>query len=79
VCVCVCGVFDSDAQVVSAAFHKASNLLVVGLSNGVFSLYDLPDFIRIHSLVRALCHPRASLPSPPRADSRVRRAYRRRR
>ena len=33
-----------------AAFHAQSNLLVAGFSNGVFGLYEMPDFNMIHSL-----------------------------
>ncbi|KAJ5919972.1 hypothetical protein N7454_009807 [Penicillium verhagenii] len=41
---------QSDATVNCAAFHAASNLLVVGFSNGLFGLYDLPEFNMIHQL-----------------------------
>ena len=40
----------NDAKVTCAAFHASSNILVVGFSNGLFGLYDLPDFIMIHML-----------------------------
>lgn len=30
--------------------HQASGVLVVGFSNGVFALYEMPDFNNIHSL-----------------------------
>ena len=33
-----------------AAYHPASNLLVAGFSNGIFGLYEMPDFNMIHSL-----------------------------
>ena len=33
-----------------AAIHKASNLLVVGFSNGIFGLYELPSCSSIHTL-----------------------------
>ena len=33
-----------------AAYHPASNLLVAGFSNGLFVLYELPDFNMIHTL-----------------------------
>ncbi|TPX32377.1 hypothetical protein SmJEL517_g04533 [Synchytrium microbalum] len=37
-------------NVVSAAFHSSSQILVIGLSNGVFGLWELPDFTNIHTL-----------------------------
>ncbi|EFX03833.1 periodic tryptophan protein 2 [Grosmannia clavigera kw1407] len=33
-----------------AAYHAASNLLVAGFSNGLFCLYEMPDFNMIHTL-----------------------------
>lgn len=39
-----------DAKVNCAAFHAKSSLLVVGFSNGLFTLYELPDFNQIHML-----------------------------
>ena len=33
-----------------AAYHAETNLLVVGYSNGVFALYEMPDFTEIHDL-----------------------------
>ncbi|KAJ5620812.1 hypothetical protein N7510_004796 [Penicillium lagena] len=41
---------QNDAKVNCAAFHAPSNLLVVGFSNGLFGLYDLPEFNMIHQL-----------------------------
>lgn len=41
---------QKDAKVNCAAFHAPSNLLVVGFSNGLFGLYDLPEFNMIHLL-----------------------------
>jgi len=41
---------QNNAKVKCAAFHKESNLLVVGFSSGVFGLYELPDFNAIHTL-----------------------------
>lgn len=41
---------QNDAKVNCAAFHAQSNLLVVGFSNGLFGLYDLPEFNMIHLL-----------------------------
>ncbi len=33
-----------------AAFHSKSNLLIVGFTDGVFALYELPEFNMIHNL-----------------------------
>ncbi|KAF9891036.1 hypothetical protein FE257_005295 [Aspergillus nanangensis] len=41
---------QNDAKVNCAAFHAPTNLLVVGFSNGLFGLYDLPEFNMIHVL-----------------------------
>ena len=41
---------QNDAKVNCATFHATSNLLVVGFSNGIFGLYDLPEFNQIHLL-----------------------------
>lgn len=41
---------QQDAKVNCAAFHATSGILVVGFSNGLFGLYDLPDFNTIHLL-----------------------------
>lgn len=38
------------AHVRCAAFHPESNLLVAGFSNGLFGLYEMPDFNNIHKL-----------------------------
>lgn len=37
-------------QVICAELHRATNVLVVGFSNGVFGLYEMPDFNNIHTL-----------------------------
>ena len=37
-------------QVICAELHRASDMLVVGFSNGVFGLYEMPDFNNIHTL-----------------------------
>lgn len=42
--------FSHNAKVKCAAFHHDSNLLVVGFSSGIFSLYEMPDFNMIHTL-----------------------------
>ncbi|KAI1768701.1 WD40-repeat-containing domain protein [Hypoxylon sp. FL1150] len=41
---------QNGAHVRCAAFHAESNLLVAGFSNGIFGLYEMPDFNTIHSL-----------------------------
>lgn len=41
---------QSQSHLTCSVFHPQSNLLVVGFSNGTFSLYDLPDFNQIHNL-----------------------------
>ena len=41
---------QKNAKVKCAAYHAESNLLVAGFSNGLFGLYELPDFNMIHTL-----------------------------
>ncbi|KAI9707711.1 MAG: hypothetical protein M1836_000673 [Candelina mexicana] len=41
---------QNNAKVNCASFHAESNLLVVGFSNGIFGLYELPEFSTIHTL-----------------------------
>lgn len=41
---------QSTAKAKCATYHAASNLFVVGFSNGLFGLYGLPAFNMIHSL-----------------------------
>ncbi|KFA75475.1 hypothetical protein S40288_01209 [Stachybotrys chartarum IBT 40288] len=41
---------QGSAHVRCAAFHPKSNLLVAGFSDGVFGLYEMPDFNNIHKL-----------------------------
>jgi len=41
---------QDNTQLTSAEFHQKNNLLVVGFSSGLFMLYEMPDFIQIHSL-----------------------------
>lgn len=41
---------QGSAHVRCAAFHPQSNLLVAGFSNGLFGLYEMPDFNNIHKL-----------------------------
>lgn len=47
-----------STKVTSAAFHARSNLLVIGLSTGVFGLYELPSFSNVHTL--SVAHERVS-------------------
>lgn len=41
---------QNSAHVRCASYHAASNLLVAGFSNGIFGLYEMPDFNMIHTL-----------------------------
>lgn len=41
---------QAGTKVVSSTFHQASNLLVVGFSNGVFGLWEMPSFTNVHTL-----------------------------
>lgn len=41
---------QNNAKLTCAAYHAESNLLVAGFSNGLFGLYELPDFNIIHTL-----------------------------
>ncbi|TQS34299.1 hypothetical protein Golomagni_05323 [Golovinomyces magnicellulatus] len=41
---------ENGTKVRSTAYHPESNILVVGFSNGVFGLYEMPEFNKIHSL-----------------------------
>ncbi len=41
---------QSNTKTTCAAFHAPSGLLVVGFSNGIFCLYELPDFSTLHML-----------------------------
>ncbi|EQK97816.1 hypothetical protein G6O67_003828 [Ophiocordyceps sinensis] len=41
---------QGSAHVKCATFHPETNLLVVGFSNGLFGLYEMPDLNNIHKL-----------------------------
>ncbi|GAA5960716.1 hypothetical protein JCM3765_007302 [Sporobolomyces pararoseus] len=41
---------QTGSKVTSTTFHPASNLLVVGFSNGVFGLWEMPSFTSVHTL-----------------------------
>lgn len=41
---------QGSAHVRCAAFHPETDLLVAGFSNGLFGLYEMPDFNMIHKL-----------------------------
>lgn len=44
-------IFAHDrSYVTSAEFHYGKKILVIGFSSGLFQLYEMPDFIQIHSL-----------------------------
>lgn len=42
--------FMQNAHLKCAAYHADSNLLVAGFANGIFGLYEMPDFNQIHTL-----------------------------
>lgn len=41
---------QAPAKLTACDYHKGLELLVVGFSNGVFGLYQMPDFVCIHLL-----------------------------
>ncbi|KAI1342228.1 periodic tryptophan protein 2 [Xylariaceae sp. FL0016] len=41
---------QNNATVKCASFHPETNLLVAGFSNGLFGLYEMPEFNQIHTL-----------------------------
>jgi periodic tryptophan protein 2 len=41
---------QQGAQVVCTTFHRRASMLVVGFSNGVFGLWEMPSFTNIHTL-----------------------------
>lgn len=41
---------QNNAHCKCAVFHPDSNLLVAGFTNGIFALYEMPDFSMIHTL-----------------------------
>ena len=41
---------QNNAKIKCAVYHAETNLLVTGFSNGLFGLYELPDFNMIHNL-----------------------------
>lgn len=41
---------QAGTKVVSSTFHQPSNLLIVGFSNGVFGLWEMPSFTNVHTL-----------------------------
>ncbi|PWZ02194.1 putative periodic tryptophan protein PWP2 [Testicularia cyperi] len=41
---------QTGSKTVCASFHQQGSLLVVGFSNGIFGLYEMPDFNCIHTL-----------------------------
>ena len=41
---------QNNAKVNCVGYHPESNLLVAGFSNGVFGLYEMPEFNMIHTL-----------------------------
>ncbi|KAL5729517.1 U3 snoRNP protein [Ranunculus cassubicifolius] len=41
---------QAPAKLTACDYHRGLDLVVVGFSNGVFGLYQMPDFVCIHSL-----------------------------
>lgn len=41
---------QNNAKVTCASYHAPTNLLIAGFSNGLFGLYELPEFNTIHVL-----------------------------
>lgn len=41
---------QTGSKVTCTTFHPSSNLLVVGFSNGVFGLWEMPSFTNVHTL-----------------------------
>lgn len=41
---------QNQTKVVSATFHRPSQMLIVGFSSGIFGIWELPDFTNIHTL-----------------------------
>lgn len=41
---------QAPARLTACDYHRGLDLMVVGFSNGVFGLYQMPDFVCIHSL-----------------------------
>ncbi|KAJ4849893.1 U3 snoRNP protein [Turnera subulata] len=44
------GFKQSSAKVTACDYHRGLDMVVVGFSNGVFGLYQMPDFICLHLL-----------------------------
>ena len=42
--------FHQVGKVTAAAFHKSTGFLCIGLSTGIFSLVELPDFNILQSM-----------------------------
>jgi periodic tryptophan protein 2 len=41
---------NTQGEIISCAFHKRHNLLVLGFSAGIFGVYEMPDCANIHRL-----------------------------
>ncbi|KAK7303555.1 hypothetical protein RJT34_14462 [Clitoria ternatea] len=44
------GFMQGSAKVTACDYHRGLDMVVVGFSNGVFGLYQMPDFVCIHLL-----------------------------
>jgi periodic tryptophan protein 2 len=41
---------QNNSKVTCAEFHAGKAILAVGFDNGIFGIYEMPDFVNIHSL-----------------------------
>jgi periodic tryptophan protein 2 len=41
---------NQQGEISCCSFHKPSNLMILGFSSGIFSIYDMPDCINVHRL-----------------------------
>jgi periodic tryptophan protein 2 len=41
---------EQPGKVTSATFHTDTSMLLVGFDNGIFGLWEMPDFVNIHTL-----------------------------
>jgi periodic tryptophan protein 2 len=44
------GFMQSPAKLTACTYHRGLDMVVVGFSNGVFGLYQMPDFVCMHLL-----------------------------
>jgi periodic tryptophan protein 2 len=41
---------NQQGEITCCSFHKPSNLMILGFSSGIFSIYEMPDCINVHRL-----------------------------